>query len=358
MKAPLTDLSIQKLAAPEGRQLDVWDAHLPSFGVRVSYGGAKTFVLKQRNRRYSLGRYPYVTLKQARQEALRRIGLKYAPKAATPVDELIQTYLAHQAKRVRPGSLSRFKRHLSQHFPFKGDLNTLTTSDVLRYINPLTPSQQNIAFTIIKAFLNWCLAGNHIDRNPLQQAKLPHKKITRDRTLTDAELSQILRAATSANPFHRLITLLAYTGQRRNQVAHLKWEYIAESTVTWPREDMKGSIQHTIPFGPRVRTILDELPRTSPFVLGIRFTDFDRPKKEFDARLPIAHWTLHDLRRTLVTRWAAIGIKQEVTERYVAHKTGKVSGIAGVYNRHEYMSEMRDAALAWEAYLARLLQPK
>ncbi|MGE3702381.1 MAG: tyrosine-type recombinase/integrase, partial [Hyphomicrobiaceae bacterium] len=290
----------------------MWDTNFSSggFGIRVSYGGTKTFILKYQNKRYSLGRYPYVTLKSARQEAFRRIALKYVPKPASAVPDLIETYLDQQRHRIRPGSFFRFNRHLRQHFPFRGDLNTLTATDIAGYIKPLLPSQQNIAFSVIKAFLNWCVAGNHLDKNPLLHLRLPHKKSSRERTLTDDELRQVLRNATSDEPFHLLLTLLAYTGQRRNQIAFLKWAYVSQGAITWPPEDMKGSIQHTIPAGPHVQAILDRLPRTGEYVLGNRFINFDYAKKRFDERVPLKHWTLHDLRRTLVTKWAAIGIKQ------------------------------------------------
>lgn len=75
----------------------------------------------------------------------------------------------------------------------------------------------------------------------------------------------------------------------------------------------------------------------------------------FDKKLSIPPWTLHDLRRTLRTRWAELGIPREVAERYINHVSGVHSGIVAVYDRYSYMNEMRAAVEKWEQYLSRLL---
>ncbi len=54
----LTPIFLQSLQPPESGQIDVWDVSLPSFGVRVSQGGSKTFILKMHNSRRAIGRYP------------------------------------------------------------------------------------------------------------------------------------------------------------------------------------------------------------------------------------------------------------------------------------------------------------
>lgn len=70
-KTSLTDLTIQKLPVPDQGQVTFWDTNPKSFGIRVSQGGSKTFVIKKDGKLVSLGRYPSVTLKNARSEAKR-----------------------------------------------------------------------------------------------------------------------------------------------------------------------------------------------------------------------------------------------------------------------------------------------
>jgi integrase len=61
----------------------------------------------------------------------------------------------------------------------------------------------------------------------------------------------------------------------------------------------------------------------------------------------LPEWHLHDLRRTCATELAILGVKQEVTEAILNHKTGKVSGVAAIYNRYEYQDEKREALKQW-----------
>jgi len=67
----LTDLVVQRLRRPERGNVTYWDSSLPSFGVRVGYGGTKSFIIMVKGRRKALGRYPMVPLSQAREEAKR-----------------------------------------------------------------------------------------------------------------------------------------------------------------------------------------------------------------------------------------------------------------------------------------------
>jgi integrase len=69
----------------------------------------------------------------------------------------------------------------------------------------------------------------------------------------------------------------------------------------------------------------------------------------------VANWTFHDLRRTFATKLAELGVALHVIERLLNHMSGTVSGVAAIYNRHAYLSEMRDAVLKWERHLDSLL---
>jgi len=69
---------------------------------------------------------------------------------------------------------------------------------------------------------------------------------------------------------------------------------------------------------------------------------------------PAAHWTLHDLRRTMATGLQRLGIRLEVTEAVLNHLSGARSGIVGVYQRHNYFEEKRAALVAWDKEVCRL----
>ena len=65
-----------------------------------------------------------------------------------------------------------------------------------------------------------------------------------------------------------------------------------------------------------------------------------------DVTMP-EHWTFHDLRRTVATNMQKLGVKLEVTEAVLNHVSGSRAGIVGVYQRHEYAAEKRQALDAW-----------
>jgi integrase len=81
-----------------------------------------------------------------------------------------------------------------------------------------------------------------------------------------------------------------------------------------------------------------------------------RPALEEAIAQPVPRWTLHDLRRTLATGLQRLGVRLEVTEAVLNHVSGSRAGIVGVYQRHDYFSEKREALDAWAEEVLRLGQ--
>ena len=176
---------------------------------------------------------------------------------------------------------------------------------------------------------------------------MPFKKIARDRVLNDAELVAILRAQLQM-PFAGIMMCLIHTGQRRQQFAALKWTYIEDGSIAWPKEAMKANRAHVIPLTPAVRRIIEAMPRISEYI-------FPSPA---DPRQPFASWshsmgdlrqrsgisarfTAHDWRRTASTNLNRLGVAPNVVEHLLSHSQPK---IAGIYNRYQYQDEdARDA---------------
>jgi integrase len=346
----LTDLALSKL--PFGPQYAVWDESLPTFGVRIGRR-SKTFVLKQRNRYFVLGRYPIIRLKEAREEARRRLALKYFPAPAIPTKTAIEQFLAAQMTRVRPASYAIFQYHLHEHFPTVA-LVALTPPDIRRAISSFSASKANKAFMTFRAFLNWCVQEQYLSRNPIAGLKLPHKTSSRERVLSDAEVAIILRATEENTPFNNIVQFLIFSGQRRTQVARLQRCFVndKDGLVAWPSQDMKTGQPHTIPITDRLRALIERGPaHYYAFVEGSGpFTHWDRAKKDLDARVKLPHWTLHDLRRTARTNLARMQVPENIAERILAHAPSKMNSI---YNRYAHLPEMKDALLKLEGHYMR-----
>ena len=352
----LTDAAIAKLPLATKYQYTKFD-ELRGFGIRVSTH-SKTFVLKKDNKYHTLGRWPSVTLKQARHEAHRRIALKYFPKSSPMIETAIQEYLHHQQSRLRPGSLIQF-RHQIQHFPRTGALLSLTLPRLREAISHLTPSQQNHAHNIFKAFLNWCVSREYLERSPMEKAKLPHKTTSRDRTLSDEEIRTILLATSENTQLNNLVHFLVFSAQRRTQVSLTQHSFIEDknevpyiASVTWPKHVMKSGQPHTLALTPHLLAILRR-GKTTPYCFGpTPYQAWSHGKEELDRRVNLPHWTFHDLRRTARTNMARLGIPENIAERILAHAPPKLNN---VYNRYHYLHAKQEALLKLEEHYKSLL---
>jgi integrase len=81
---------------------------------------------------------------------------------------------------------------------------------------------------------------------------------------------------------------------------------------------------------------------------------WSKAKAAFDRDCGVTGWTLHDLRRTFATNLQRLGVQLEVTENLLNHVSGTRAGIVGVYQRHLWADEKREAICRFEAYLTGL----
>ena len=215
----------------------------------------------------------------------------------------------------------------------------------------------------------WCERRFYLKSSPCARLQAPGAVTTRERVLTDAELAAVLlQARKTPYPFGAIVELLILTGQRRGEIAALRWEWIDDEakTITLPSSITKNKQAHTFPYGDLASAVIAAIPRLNEYVFPAArdrlkhkpatiFNGWSKPKVAFDKACPIAAWTLHDLRRTFATNLAALGTPIHVTEKLLNHVSGTVSGVAAIYNRHAYLDEMRAAIDAWEKRLSVIL---
>ncbi len=343
MKAHLTDLSVSKLSS-NGKRYVCWCRDIHGFGVRVHHG--KTFVLKVGNKWYSLGRYPIISLKQARDEAKRRLALKWFPDASEQAPEAAKKYLAAIRTQRRLPTLQIYSLYL-QRLPNR-PLNQITAQQLYAAL-PEKPQAANVCFRIFKAFFSWCLQHDLIQTHPLLKRKQPNKTNTRNRLLTDDEIKLIWKESHNHNSFGGIVRLLLLTGQRLSQISNLQrtWLQPLSNTIVFPAFVMKGNVEHQIPLLPAVHKELKALPFPKMKISSYM--------GKFRAKLDIPHWTLHDARRYFSSTMAKIGTPIHITEILLAHKTGSRSAISMIYNRYEYEKECREAMEKYHHYLQQFI---
>jgi integrase len=364
----LTDRQVAGLSHPESGQKFHADGAIPGFGVRISQGGAKTFVLTigAERRRITIGRYPIVSLAQAREKAKtilakRHLGLDHQ---LTPFfSEARDQFLSSREGKIRP---STFRRDASVLMRFQAlsrkrmaDITPDMVQDIIdRMAAPTARSEAVQRFSSLVRHLQRKGDITHWPAERLEGRMVPRY---RERVLNTPELAKVLATARvwhlSGHQYGTIVELLILTGQRRQQIAALDSSHInfEDGTITWPPELMKAGKRHTIAMGDAAKALL---PKRSgllfPNKFGQPFTFASNCDRAFRNDCGFGDWVLHDLRRTLATRWQEMGIEIVTTEKMLSH-SAVTGGLVGVYQRHSYLAEMRTAVRYWEEYVQTLL---
>ena len=226
----LSDLAVQSLKAT-GKQYVAWDR--PNFGVRVSQAGAKTFIalVGRERRRVTIGRYPSVSLKDARRKAQLLMLQPVAERPTETVRAVLNAYcelhLSHYKGNNRRDTIHLINKFLTPLF--EKEIGSITARDITTILDPMKPYMHNHMFGVFRTFFNWAERRSHIDRSPLAKLRKPHKTRPRERVLTDEELVSAWRAADKLGDFGTVIQLCILTGQRRGEVAGARIEWIDTS---------------------------------------------------------------------------------------------------------------------------------
>jgi len=173
----LTDIVVRALPLPEKGQKTHWDDTLPNFGCRVSQGGTKSFVVQHGidRRLITIGRYPIISLADARTEAKRILAEltlgKHRPRTVR-WDEALAQYLAACAEKNRKRTVEGYSRLINRHFAFKRQqILEITAEHIERKLgNIKAPSERNHALVAVKVFLGWCQKPprRYIAHNPCE----------------------------------------------------------------------------------------------------------------------------------------------------------------------------------------------
>jgi integrase len=415
----LTDLAAERIKPPAVGRIEYFDAAFPGLALRVTARGHKSWSLFYRTggrlRRFTLGALPAFKPAAARREAARILekvasgedpaAEKKAQRCVRPAEQdtfgsVVHDYLEHAKKRQRPGTYKETKRVFESDDLEKWQrrpLASISRRDVNEVIDAITVRaeiQANRTLAKLRTFFSWAVKRERIKVSPVEGMEPPNAEEERDRVLSDDEIRWFWTACDASGwPFGPVAKLLLLTAQRRDEVASMEWVELDFKESLWliPAEKAKNKNGHLVPLSDAALEILQTLPRNGG---GLIFTTtgktpvsgFSRAKRRLDKemtkasrallRLPeqndehrritgipgnkplpveIPPWILHDLRRTATTGMARLKVVPHVCDKVLNHLTGKIRGIASVYNKFEYLDERRAALQAWGNYLRSLL---
>jgi integrase len=244
----------------------------------------------------------------------------------------------------------------------------LSKADVLKVldgaVNAGTPSAANHALAAVRKLFSWAVERGLVTANPCSGISRPAPAEKRERVLSMAELGAVWSATETASvPFSQIVRLLMLTAQRRGEVVGMQWSELNLDAHTWsiPAKRTKSNRAQIVPLSQPVMLVISEIPRINEDLVfpargngGTTTSGFSKMKRALDECCQVVGWTLHDLRRSAATHMASFGVAPHVIERVLNHTTGTLGGVAGIYNRFQYLPEMRIALELWGEQVAKM----
>jgi integrase len=364
-----------------------WDAGQPGFGVKVTPKGRKVFLVMyrvagagSRLRKYTIGPHGRVTLPMARAQAQKIFAARLDGRdpaeekrqsrrrlVVDGVDDLVETFIREHVSPTRTAKRisSLLRRDVLPYWSTKS-IHEIKKRDVIDLVNEISQRNGHAGYRLLKTlktFFRWCVGRAVIDFSPAEGVPSQYREVSRDRVLTDPELAAVIVAARQMPwPFGGIVEFLALTGQRREEVTQLKWSEIDAETRTWciPAARTKNSRAHIVHLSEPAWAVIQRRPPTGEYVFSTsrakHFQSFGQYKSSLDELCGISGWRLHDLRRTIVSGMARMGVPPHVADKILNHQAGTISGVAAVYQRHDFLAERKEALDRWGAHVEHIVQ--
>ncbi len=402
-RVKLTATSVPHLKTDRA-QVDYFDSYLPGFGVRVTRGGTRTYIVmtrelangQWRKRRVKLGRTSELTLADARVRARAILTAasegKHVDDVAppTPRDLLVEqskqtfakererflsSYRGRGGRRPVESTLGEYRRCL-QHNVLESwtdvPVQEITHDDVKTALQTVLDdgheSRAVKIYTVLKLLFGWLCDENLISTSPFTQVKRPAHVGVRERVLSEEELILIWNHA-GEGIYANIVRIMMLTGQRRQEVAGMCWSEINLDKRRWdiPGQRTKNHRPHVVPLSSAVISSLHydrSLQASTIMQTDLVFTTngkavfagWSKSKERLDRRVASADWQLRDLRRSFATHANELGYEPHVIESALNHVSGSAKrGIAGVYNRATYIRQRIRLMQRWSRHLLLLV---
>jgi integrase len=363
---------------PEGRDRIVyWEGGL---GLQVTRAGHRSWVIQYRVGRQShrMALKAGLDLRDARKEAKGILGAvakggdpladkrKSAATASNTLKAIGETYFREKGEKLRTAK-ERQRTVERLIFPKFGNrqISDIKRSEIVRLLDKIEEehgahmSQAALAF--LSALFTWHASRDDDFRSPIVRgmSRTTVKETARDRTLSDDELRAVWQATEAiGGNFGRLVQFLLLTATRRSEAARMTWAELATGDWVIPAARMKNKLEHVVPPSPAAKAILDQMPKVGPYVFTL---DGRKPhsaitagKAHLDEASGVTGWRLHDLRRTARSLMSRARVDPDIAERCLAHVIG---GIRGIYDRHAFYEEKKQAFEALAAQVDRVVNP-
>jgi hypothetical protein len=274
MAKNLTQIAIDNLK-PGSVRREVPDGKEAGLYLVIQPSGSMSWALRYRfegkPRKFTIGPYPAIGLAKARAEtskakstiadgvdpAAQKTAAKRAEKASQEdesglVEKAVETFIARYAKpKQKEATAYETERVLTKEIVgrWRGrHLSKITKADVHDLLDSIvdrgSPIQANRTLAALRRMCGWAVERGLLAASPCAGIKAPAAEKSRDRVLTDDELKAVWQASEAIGwPFGPLVRLLILTGQRRSEIAEMRWQEIDFDKRIWmlPRERSKNA---------------------------------------------------------------------------------------------------------------------
>ena len=377
-----TDIWLKKIKSEYKRE-DYRDKGTRGLQLRVSPSGVKTFSfvfrLGSKMGRATIGKYPEIELKSARQKADHYRKLvsqgtdpRAEKQASRSLQEMTVEKMATQFIEIyaKPKNSSWKQAEANLRLYLLPNVGRLSISDVKRaHIHEILDqlslqgklASANRSLAHIKKFFGWLVERGYLENSPADHIKRRHEEHERERVLTDDELKSIWTATGSmSEPYSAWIKLLFLCGQRRVETARIKRSQIIDQTWQLSREDTKNKQPLIIPLSLQAIQVVGSLLEGDGQYLIKSGRNGDKPinsfsksKKRIDQFSDVLDWTYHDIRRTVATNLSKLGTDRFIIQKIINHSDGSVTAI---YDRYSYLNEKREALQKWADKLDEIIK--
>jgi integrase len=396
VRVVLSDAWLRAVKPPPHGRIEVRDAKAPGLVARITPSGLVSWAARGRRQDgreagVTLGTWPEVTLQEARRRAL---GARVAVAGgADPVAEKREKRAERQARAALPTVADRLAewqvvnegrwspRYASEVarlcarelVPALGarplaEVDRQGWTSVLSVTARRSASVGSLLYRTVASFLSHADAHGWIAEHPLPRRganRIAPSVPSRARVLSDEELRPVWAATATMRPGPRcFVRLLICTGCRAGEAAGIAAGELDPASGLWrlPGSRAKNGRAHVMPIPPALIVALQaRIPegvsggyRLLGRTRGGALSGFSKIKTMLDAASGVAGWRFHDLRRTVRTKLAALGVAPDIAERCLNHASA-IGALAQVYDRHDYEAEILVALRRWQTALAVLV---
>jgi integrase len=383
---PKVNLTDRFCATVTARSItDFFDIKTKGLNLRVAPSGSKSWAVMftspetEKRARMMLGTYPATSLATARTlaiEAHSKVEAGDDPRAMAgsynqymTVAMLVENYIAKHARTIKSGK-ALAQRLRSDVLPIIGNvkLAQLHRRDVQRVLDQIndrgSPQSERKVFGDIRSMIRWAVSRGDLEHDMMAGMKAPGVSPPRERYLTEDEIAALWEAWPTLLPRRVALALklALVTGQRIGEITGMTEDELDGRKSIWtiPAERAKNGQQHVVPLTPMALSLVNEARSTAingRLFPGLNSVKIGQQVIRYRDRLPVSDWAAHDLRRSVCTHMAKMGVPTLHIGAVANHRQVTKAGVTLThYVQHDYAKEKREALDLWADRLAAIVR--